>query len=308
MLKRVYLFLVFFLFTVSIFLGLDRLCHRSITQFSPHKIKTSNLFIPSQNQAISKEKREEIGSILNQKFVFYHKGKNSYSFISEDGNYLLKFMRTQRVKPKSWLAYIPLSFNPYYQELINTREHAKQLAHAWQFAYEELQEETALIYAHTSKKERLRKKVMLLDKNLDPYSLDLDKTVFCIQRHADLFYVQFSQSLRDHDLNLAKERIASIFSLISHLCCKGVLSSESARHLDIGIVDNRVVQVDIDKLCTCPMCICPKHCKETVLAMTQKFRKWIEEHCQELGPYFDECCENTWNTAKMPCQLSAIDK
>lgn len=293
MLKKLYFFLAFFLFVFASFLGIDRIAHRTITHFSPHKIRTSNLFLPSQTPVLSLETREWLEEILNQKFIFYHKAKTSYSFISEDGHYILKFMTTQRVKPKSWLAYIPCSFNLYYQEFIAKKQEANKVLKGWQFAFEHLQQETALVYAHTSRKERLRKKVVVLDKDLEPYTIDLDKTVFCIQKHADLFYVHLAQLLRERDMEPIKEKIASVFSLISHLCCEGVLNSESVKTLDVGIVNNQVVQVDIDKLCTSSLCVCKKNCKETVSTMTQKFRTWVEEHCSELGPYFDELIEKT---------------
>ena len=54
---------------------------------------------------ISNDEKNQLKKIFSQKFRYLGKGCQSYVFASDDGAYVLKFVKYQRFRPQVWLDY-----------------------------------------------------------------------------------------------------------------------------------------------------------------------------------------------------------
>ena len=293
MLKKIYLSCAFFLFAVTLFLGIDRACHHRSSHFCLSKIRTSNLFSPQWGTPVlSPQEMQELRQILNQKFILYDKGSRSFVCVSEDGNYIIKFLKYQHLNKKSWLGALPFSFNPFYQEFLFKKGKCTTLLNAWKTAFTDLKTETGLIYMHADNAQDLHQKITILDKNVQEYRIDLDKVIFCVQKHADLIYLRIAQLMYNGDVEEAKRIISSIFSLLDSLGKKGVIDAYFCSDFNFGLVGDEVIQIDLGKLNVDPICAQNLIYKQKIASMTERLKGWLEQNYPELFAHFEQCLDS----------------
>lgn len=293
MLKKIYITIAFFFLLVSLFLGIDKFVHHESTHFSIHKILSSQRYSSEwEIPPLPEDEQKNLNQILNQKFTYFSKGSQSYVFISEDKKFILKFLKQEKLRSKTWLAYIPLSFNPYYQEHLLKKEKCQSTFSACKTAFLELKKETGLIYVHLNNCRDVNKKVTIFDKNGNRYLVDIDKTCFYVQKHAHLIYSRISELMHNGNIEGAKNIITSVFSLIDFLGKKGVFDNDPILRKNFGLIDDIAVQIDIGKLRIDPVRQQTLAFKKEVGSITHSFKKWIEKNYPELSQHFEQCLKD----------------
>ena len=288
MLKHIYVGTALLLFCISLFLGIDRFAHHHSSHFSLDKITSSQRYSPEwEIPQLPSEELKNLDHILSQTFSYYSKGSQSYVFISEDKKYILKFLKQQKLRTNSWLAYIPFSFNPYYQEYQFKQKKCAATFSACKTAYLELKNETGLIYVHLNNSRDLNKKVTFLDKDSERHVVDVDKTSFYVQKRAHLIYSRISELMHHKDVEGAKKVITSVFALIDFLGKKGVVDNDPILRKNFGLIDDIAVQIDIGKLRIDPIRQETLAYKQEVGNITNSFRIWLEKNYPELTEHFE---------------------
>jgi hypothetical protein len=289
MMKKIYLGIALFLFCASLFLGIDRFAHRRSSRFSLDRIVSSHRYSPEwEMPARSSEEQKFLDEVLSQKFTYYNKGTQAYVFISEDKKYILKFLKQQKFTPKSWLSFIPFSFNPCYQDYLIKQKRCSETFSACKTAFLELKDETGLIYVHLNNSRDLNKKVTILDKNGQRHVVEIDKTSFYIQKRAQLIYSRISELMHHGDVEGAKNIITSVFALIDFLGKKGVVDNDPILRKNFGLIDDVAVQIDIGTLRIDPMRQQNLDYKQEVGNVTHSFKTWVEKNYPELTEHFEK--------------------
>ena len=289
MLKKLAVVGIFFIFFCSLFVGIDRFVHRKSFLHSLSNMSSSYQHSPEwELPALNAEEKQDLDHILKQKFTFFAKGSQAYVFISEDQKYILKFLNQHKLKPRTWLAYIPLSFNPYYKQLGLTKKICRETFKSCKIAYLNFKEETGLIYVHLNSSKDLNKKVVIYDKNGDPHSVNLDKTSFFVQNRAQMIYLRISELMRAGDIEQAKNIITSVFSLIDYLGKKGVVDNDPVLGRNFGLINDKAVQIDIGTMHIDPHSAETLGYKDHVPHITHGFQTWLEKNYPELLPHFQE--------------------
>lgn len=290
MLKKFYIGTAFFLFFVSLFLGIDRFAHHKSRQFGLDKIYNSHRSSALWNiPPLSSSELKDLDQILNQKFTYYSKGSQAYVFISEDKKYILKFLKQQKLRTNSWLAYIPLSFNPHYQARLFKESKCDATFSACTTAYKELKDKTGLVYVHINNAQDLNKKVTVFDKNGREHRVDIDQTSFYVQKHAQLIYSRISEVMYNENIEEAKKIISSVFLLIDFLGKKGVVDNDPILRKNFGLIDDVAVQIDIGKLRIDPKRQQNLAYKREVGSITYSFKIWLEKNYPGLTSHFEQC-------------------
>lgn len=272
-----------FLFCFSLFIGIDRFARRKKHHFSLASIARAKDAVASPSSPIDQEKKVE--PLFNQPFFFFGKSHHAYLFLSEDHKYILKFLKSHTLSPKSALAHIPLSFNPHYQDYKHKKEEFARLFAAYQTAFNTLKNQTGLVYMHLYPTHRLNKKITLYEKSGKTLIVDLDKTCFYVQKRAQLIYPRISALMRNGDIETAQTIISSVFNLIEDLRKRGVIDHDLTLCKNFGIIDDKAVQLAIGKLhidqsrngCT----------KEEIIHIMDPFRRWIQKNYPQLLAHFD---------------------
>lgn len=294
MVKKIYLSLAFFLFSIFLFLVIDRFAHHEPARFTLSKIVSAQCYSADwEIPPLSVKEQQNLDQILSQKFTYYSKGSQSYVFISEDKKFILKFLKQEKLRPKSWLAHIPSSVNPFYKDYLSKQKRCRSTFSACKTAYMELKNESGLIYVHLNNARDLNKKVTVFDKNGQQHVVDIDRTCFYVQKRAQLIYSRISELMHNQDIDGAKKIISSIFSLIDYLGKKGVFDNDPILRKNFGLIDDVAVQIDIGQLELDPLRKQTLAYKQEVRGVTAGFRSWIENNYPELSEHFDECLNST---------------
>lgn len=223
--------------------------------------------------------------ILDQKFVYLDKGAQAYAFISEDKQYVLKFYKLHIYEPNSFLAYLP--FGKWHERWMHQKKKYASTLRSANTAYEHLKEETGLIYAHLAPSNTLKRTVDVVDRRGRRSLVNLDRTLFVIQKRADMIYPHISALMQKGDIEGAKNALASIFSLLERLGRLGVTDNDVILAKNFGFIGNTAAQIDVGKMRIEPTRIGSDVYKNDLFNLTFKLRGWLQQNHPELLPHFD---------------------
>lgn len=192
------LFLIL-LFGMSVY-GAGRLYFHFTDGFTIGNISSDFPYDPAREvHLLSADQKNLVDSILSQRFTYLGKGCQSYVFLSQDGQYVLKFFKYQRFRTQPWLDY--LSFIPwverYRQEKIAKKQRRLNgFFNSWRIAFDELQEHTGLLYVHLNKTNHLNKVLTITDKMGFEHYLELDQMEFLLQKKVQMLGPYIKELMR----------------------------------------------------------------------------------------------------------------
>lgn len=276
------------LFLVALFLGLDRYYHPKSLRFAPSKITTVSNSAEWEIPPLSQDEQKKIDDILNQQFTYLDNGSQTYVFISEDKKHVLKFLKQCKLRPKTWLAYIPLSFNPYYKEYLSLQDKLRKTYHAQKLAFTEFKDQTGYLYVHLNRTAHLNKKINVIDKKGKRHTVSLDNVCFAVQKKADLLYPGLKALIEKKNIEGAKKAISSLVSLMDCFIKKGVVDNDPILKKNFGLINEEAIQFDIGRLRMDPLSIQPDQYQQKIAKLTNSLKKWIESNSPELLPYYEQ--------------------
>lgn len=272
--------------------GLGRLYYQVTAGFTESNI-TSTLVSEErwEIKAVTPEQKKELDQALSQKYTYLGKGCQSYVFASEDGKYVLKFFKYQRFRPQGWLDY--LAFIPGVDEyrLGKIEQKNKKLENiftSWKIAYDELQNETGILYIHLNKSQDLKKDLVLYDKMGLQHTLDLDQYEFMIQKRADMLTAAIDNYMEQQDAGKAKELIDNLLQMILSEYRRGLGDNDHALMQNTGVLGTRPVHIDVGQFVRREDFKDPTCYKQELFNKTYKFRIWLKKHHPEISAYVDQ--------------------
>ena len=271
---------------ILIFIALERLTRWKTEGFRVYKMTSNLSYDPRWKTGIlSQEEHEKIEAVLDQSFHFLGSGTHFYVFESQDGKTVIKFIKHHRKRPVTWINHVKFPiFDQWRQQIIRKREkNLADLMYSCKMAYEDLKEETGLIYAHLNKTPEWHKKLNLTDSLGIAHTIDLDSTEFLLQKKATLF----SQTFVTHAHN-RKKYVESLIHLVSSHCRKGIANLDLILHRNLGIYEGKVLAIDFGSLAKKPSLKTVSGFKREVFFETLLVRKWIQDKHPELLNEFDE--------------------
>jgi hypothetical protein len=263
-------------------------------------VKTADKFILSEIQydrpydprfdtrPLTEAEHQEVDRALSQKYTYFGCGGQAYVFFSEDGNYALKFFKQRHFREPTHLNYIP--FIKKYRTLKYAKRRKKISVEysSYKLGFEQLPEETALVYVHLNKTSHLNKNITFIDKFKMEHKIDLDKTDFILQRRAQLVHDKIDQQMAAGDLNGAKHTISSIVDLIVTRCKKGYSDKDPNIATNCGILGDRAIKIDVGRFALDPNMPKPLYYKPELFHLVRPFHKWLSQRYPDLAQYLDE--------------------
>lgn len=134
---------------------------------------------------VSHEEEQRLRSVFQKTFTFLGQGHQTYAFLSEDGQVVLKFFNFTRLTaldPIEWLP--PLPFIKKYQKHLQNRRIKKfnRVFKGYTLAFEKDRDNTGVLYVHLQKTTHLNAKVTVIDAFQNKYAINLDEVLFVIQK------------------------------------------------------------------------------------------------------------------------------
>jgi len=255
-------------------------CHRKTEGFALYKI-LSNLPFHAEwtSPPLSEEESGALTTLLNQPFHYLAKGAQSYVFISEDQETVIKFFRIYHMRPPLWMRalQLPAALQPYrIRKMLEKREELAKDFQSYLIALKEMKEETGLLYVHLNKTSHLQKHLTLYDKIGVIYDVDLDKMEFLVQKKAELIYPSIKKLMDVEGEAAAKEAIGALVQLLVTRCEKGIFDKDPDLNTNFGFLHKQPVQIDVGRFRYETTAPSPAVYHSQILRITDNLRQWLD--------------------------------
>lgn len=252
-----------FLLALLIFIAVERFCYFQTGGFILSKMLLENTPpAPGPSEALT----------------FIGAGKQFYAFETSDHQHVVKFMKFRRRRPLPWLEKLHLPFLASWKSnYLAVR--AKRLT--------SLQSSTFLAQNHLSSESALLsyplpQNLILIDKLGIEYPVDLSQTHFIVQKKATPFTDYFEQNPSQ-----AHALIASYIETVASQCKKGICNLDPVER-NYGVVDNRVILMDIGSFMTHSKLDHPAGKQQQIFLELLPLRQWLHNNHPDHLADFDQ--------------------
>jgi hypothetical protein len=302
-----YLFVLVFIIVTFPFL--DSFCKKQTDGFTLLGIQSSRPYNPKWDvHPLSSAELKEAADALSQKFHYLSCGQQSYVFLSEDKQYVIKFFK-QKIYDLPLFDSIPHSWLTRSQQkkIAKKRDKLHRDFTSYKLAFDELKDETALILVHLNKTDFLQKKLCIVDKLHIEHQIDLDNIEFILQKKAELVCPRLDRLVKEGKIAQARESLSSLLQLLLTRYKKGIFDSDPDFDKNFGFINDHPVQIDIGRfskkqyvsshhLAKNASYITNRRKRNKVLyysrkedppCINERFPKWLKEHHPDLAIFFE---------------------
>lgn len=283
--------LLFILVAVALVYGAGRLYYSMTAGFMVSNISSDFAFQPQwEVRPLSEEEKLEVDRALKQPYSYLGKGCQSYVFGSQDGLYVIKFFKYQRYRIQPWLnSFPPLPAIAQYKEEKREKKWKKLngFVQSWKIAFENLKEESGLIFVHLNKTDHLKQQMTLYDKMGLQHLVDLDQMEFCIQRRADMLCDTLLRYKEKEDLTAAQNVIDQLLSMLLSEYARGLADNDHALMQNTGVAQGEPVHIDVGQFVLNEAVKEPAVFQQELFTKTYKFKAWLREHYPDLEEYLE---------------------
>ena len=211
--------------------------------------------------------REEIREILSQKFSYFGKGRQCYAFLSEDGEYVIKF------------------FNQIHHVESSPRtRHRDLLSNYTSFC--ELKEESGLLMIHFCSEVPMNQSITLVDGCHIAHTIDLDKVEFLLQRRMKLPFDVIRHAMKHDKEAEAKAALDNIFTFIHARLERGLLDFDPKLYTNYGFIDGKVYQLDSGQITRASSIDDYLKDRKHFRIRNRRTQRWFEQNYPTLLPYY----------------------
>ena len=189
--------------------------------------------------------------ILKQPFTYLGKGAQSYVFVSQDGNYVLKFFKFKHLRPSWWLKVLPpFSIFQSIKERSQSKKERKlhDLFSGYELAFSRNCKNSALLFLHLSSTSFLHQSIALTDKIGKKHLVHADQEIFLLQKKGTTLRDRLSQTLDLGQLHLTKQAIASVLAMYVAEYQMGIYDRDHGVLDNIGFIEESPFHLDTGKL------------------------------------------------------------
>lgn len=189
----------------------------------------------------------EIVSALKQPYSYLGRGHQCYAFESRDGRYVLKLPRYDRYRVPFWLRASAFSFLDGQRDKIaqDKQKRLRFMLGSFQIAFNELKEQTAVLYLHLNQTHCFQSNVLIRDRIGRSYKLNLDQSAFVLQRKKPLMMPAFQEALQKGDRIEAKRILEAFLTVVSIRAEKGIYNKDPSFLKNFAFDGGKGIQIDI---------------------------------------------------------------
>ncbi len=215
-LVKLFLFIISFYFTSSF-------CTKKTDGFSIRRLQTSLSLTNQGSETLADD-------ILKQPFHYLDRGGQMFVFISEDQKYVLKFFKNG-----------PNSSTPLKKHHLKRLNRVMRDIEGYLLAFKKLPEESGLIFLKLDTQTPFNQEITLFDKLGIQHRVDLQKTLFAIQKKGEplISYLKTADNVQDV--------FDSVKDLIAVRKSQGIDDHDSHFHKNIGFIGGKPAFLDPGK-------------------------------------------------------------
>jgi hypothetical protein len=195
------------------------------------------------------EKRNVFENVLNQKFYYLSKGRQSYVFSSEDEKYVIKFLRYHKYHMPLFCKYlqkIKIVPKNMTRMLFEKRQRIKRAMDSYLIAYKDLKDQTQVNYLHLNKTSSINKYLLIQDGSKRNLKINLDDVGFVIQKKAHPLDKYLKGLARKNDDEKLKNAILYFFDMAKFRYSRSIVNRDVANSVrNSSFLDNRIIEIDV---------------------------------------------------------------
>lgn len=255
-----------------------RFCHYQTRGMILTKFLHNTAPFEAKNVPMAKETKE----LLDQKFIYFARGLQSFSFLSEDGKTVLKIFNNRYQRRLYFLRWLPSSAWKHSRINYNLAKW-EQTFRSYQLSNDLLQKETGLIHMQLSPQNH-HLSTTLIDKLGIAHHIDLNVVAFALQKKAVMAYEYLSNCSPSN----AKSSIEKIVQLTHHKIKLGLKDNDPLTRTNLGFLDEKPMQIDLGPFTKNQ----ETYKQETVRIDLLSLKHWLEKNHPEYVKYLDESIQN----------------
>lgn len=238
--------------------------------------------------ALPDEALTEVRDILSREYRYLGKGCQSYVFLSSDGKYVIKFLKYQRFRPQGFLNYLSFipQLNRYRLKKIDQKqEKLDRLFDSWKIAYQNLSNETGLVFLHLNKSSNLKIPLIIYDKMGLRHELNPDQLEFLVQKRADMLCPVIERYMQNNDLDGAKMLLTKLVDMVLSEYQRGFADNDHALMQNTGVFEGSPVHIDVGQFVQDEKMKEKEIYELELFSKTYKFRIWLGKRYPELEDF-----------------------
>lgn len=270
-------------FWVVVFL--PALTSKATDGFSMAKIRSHLSYHPEWEV----EQIFDLDKAVHQSYFYLDHGAQSYVFASSDGQYVLKFFRHHHARhPLEKISFLlpPEQKKRLLATVKKRREKREKDFTSTVLAFNELREETGLLYLHLNKTNHLNHTLTFYDKIGIEHRVPLDEMEFVIQKRATPFYAQLEEWIENKEQEEAKQALKKITNLLRIRCEKGIGDKNPDLKTNFGWLEDRPIQFDVGRFRKLEER--EESIQNELIRITDRLKKWLEEKDPALASYLEQ--------------------
>lgn len=243
-----------------------------------------------QTHDLALHEKNEIGNALEQEFDYLGKGCQSYVFASRDGKYVIKFFKYQRFRPQRWInlfTFIPPVAEYQNAKAVVRKNKLDNVFRSWKIAFENLKDETGVIYVHLNKSDEWHKILTINDKMGFQHKLEIDQLEFMVQKRAKMLSAEINTLVAEGHVSEAEQIIDRLFSMLLSEYSRGFADNDHALMQNTGVIDGRPIHIDAGQFIHNETVKDPAVFKQEIYDKTYNFNRWLQKHHSGLGKYLE---------------------
>lgn len=257
--------------------------------FNPHMISSNFSYRPEWDVRISKDHDSFFYVVSQQTFNWLGRGMQVVVFETQDERYVVKFFQVNRLKDPDEKGYFArLVSGESKERALDRLNHREEIFSSSKMCFEELQEETGIVYVHLNRTRDKIHGMKLVDKFGQSHRIRGDDTCFIVQKKAKYLIPTFVSLMDKGDIAGAKRRIDQVIDLLLSLARKGFADGDDAliRNNNIGLTKERAVYIDTGHLFRAQNLDVLERMRYEFQVRLDPLEHWLNVMYPDLGDYY----------------------
>jgi hypothetical protein len=285
-LKKLFIFL---LIGISLF-GAARVYYALTDDFQIRNITYSIAARQEWEFPATAAEKLELKRIMGQKFYYLGKGAQVYAFGSEDGLYVIKFFKFKHLKPSLFIELLPPigPLKKFKEQSIQRKTRKREgvfSGHAIAYKYDK--DNSGLLYLHFNLTHDLCLKAQVMDKLGRSHEVDLDSTIFVVQKKGITLRAALQEELEKGRVEAAAKKGAKILQMYVEEYRKGVFDRDHGITHNTGFIGDTPFHLDVGKFSRPTPPPSQDFFREDLAHVAFKIKQWVKNNYPEYSAEFD---------------------
>ena len=190
---------------------------------------------------------KEADAAFQQPFYYLSRGRQSFAFLSADGNYVVKLPRADRFRLPLWPRVFSWKILDEYRSFLREDQDRREafLLESFRICFDELKDLTAVIGMNLSTNGPKGNTLTIVDRLGRHYRLSLAETYFILQHRKQIFRDVFREAVAKEGEKGAEKVIDTLLALVIERAKKGVLNKDGSFLRNFAYDTERAYQIDV---------------------------------------------------------------